>query len=173
MAVGAAGVGVVFGAVQTGLAAHFDSLGTPAVSGTVYACLGIGSAVAGLLTTRIPATVPLSTRMAASGLALAAASLLPRLVHTGAARGGLHGCRPRGGPGAGECLRAGRAGVPGVRAHHGDDPPGGRHRGGVSAAPLGGWLAEAHAPGAAFAVASAAGTVAAASGWASRRPERR
>lgn len=175
MAVGAAGVGVVFGAVQTGLAAHFDSLGTPAVSGTVYACLGIGSAVAGLLTTRIPATVPLSTRMAVSGLALAAASLLllgsssPLLLAAACTAVGLavapvlvsaYALVERLSPESALTTAMTLLAVATVV--------------GVSAgAALGGWLAEAYAPGAAFAVASAAGTVAAASGWASRRPERR
>ena len=47
-------VGVVFGATQTGVAARMAESGTAGLTGPVYAALGVGSAVAGLLTTRLP-----------------------------------------------------------------------------------------------------------------------
>lgn len=71
-------VGVVFGSTQTGVAAHFTEVGRDALAGGVYAFLGVGSALAGLLTTRIPDRVPLPWRMiiSASALVVLASSLI-------------------------------------------------------------------------------------------------
>lgn len=68
-------VGVVFGSTQTGIAAALEARGDAALTGVVYACLGVGSATAGLATTRIPVRIPLATRIAGSGLLLAAFGL--------------------------------------------------------------------------------------------------
>lgn len=71
-------VGVVFGSTQTGIAAHFTATGQDALAGGVYAFLGIGSALAGLLTTRIPDRIALPSRMiiSAAALVVLAASLV-------------------------------------------------------------------------------------------------
>lgn len=79
VAVGA--VGVVFGSTQTGIAATLEARGDAALTGVVYACLGVGSAVAGLATTRIPVRIPLATRIAVSGLMLAVLGLGLVLAH--------------------------------------------------------------------------------------------
>ena len=49
-----AAIGLVFGSSQTGVAARLDGLGRDGLTGPVYAMMGVGSAVAGLLTTRLP-----------------------------------------------------------------------------------------------------------------------
>ena len=63
-------VGVVFGATQTGVAARMAENGTAGLTGPVYAALGVGSAVAGLLTTRLPAAFTLPARIALGGALL-------------------------------------------------------------------------------------------------------
>lgn len=68
-------VGVVFGSTQTGVAATLEAQGDAALTGVVYACLGVGSAVAGLATTRLPARIRLATRITLSGLLLAVLGL--------------------------------------------------------------------------------------------------
>ena len=69
-------VGVVFGATQTGVAARMAENGTAGLTGPVYAALGVGSAVAGLLTTRLPAALTLPARIALGGALLVLAGLL-------------------------------------------------------------------------------------------------
>ena len=71
-----AAVGLVFGASQTGVAARLDGLGRDELTGPVYALMGVGSAVAGLLTTRLPRGFGLAARIAAGGAGLVLAGLL-------------------------------------------------------------------------------------------------
>ena len=71
-----AAVGLVFGSSQTGVAARLDGLGSDELTGPVYAMLGVGSAVAGLLTTRLPRGFGLAARIAAGGAGLVVAGLL-------------------------------------------------------------------------------------------------
>ena len=71
-----AAVGLVFGASQTGVAARLDGLGHDELTGPVYALMGVGSAVAGLLTTRLPRGFGLAARIAAGGAGLVLAGLL-------------------------------------------------------------------------------------------------
>lgn len=59
--------GLVFGATQTGIAARMSLAGTEQLTGPVYAVMGFGSAIAGLLTTRLPQRVSLEARIAAGG----------------------------------------------------------------------------------------------------------
>ena len=65
-----AAVGLVFGASQTGVAARMAESGHDGLTGPVYALMGVGSAVAGLLTTRLPARLALADRIAAGGALL-------------------------------------------------------------------------------------------------------
>ena len=69
-------VGVVFGATQTGVAARMAENGTAGLAGPVYAAMGVGSAAAGLLTTRLPARFTLPTRIATGGALLVLGGLL-------------------------------------------------------------------------------------------------
>ena len=71
-----AAIGLVFGSSQTGVAARLDGLGRDELTGAVYAMMGVGSAVAGLLTTRLPRSFGLAARIAAGGAGLVAAGLL-------------------------------------------------------------------------------------------------
>ncbi|MET1059847.1 MAG: MFS transporter [Nocardioides sp.] len=71
-----AAIGLVFGASQTGVAARLDGLGRDELTGPVYALMGVGSAVAGLLTTRLPRSFGLAARIAAGGAGLVAVGLL-------------------------------------------------------------------------------------------------
>ena len=71
-----AAVGLVFGSSQTGVAARLDGLGRDELTGPVYALMGVGSAVAGLLTTRLPRRFGLAARIAAGGAGLVLAGLL-------------------------------------------------------------------------------------------------
>ena len=71
-----AAVGLVFGSSQTGVAARLDGLGRDELTGPVYAMMGVGSAVAGLLTTRLPRGFGLAARIAAGGAGLVVAGLL-------------------------------------------------------------------------------------------------
>lgn len=70
------GVGVVFGISQTGVAALMDRDGTQELTGLVYAAMGVGSAVTGLLTPRLPARWSLVHRIVLSGLGLVGAGVL-------------------------------------------------------------------------------------------------
>lgn len=65
-----ASVGLVFGATQTGVAARMAETGDSVLTGPVYAAMGVGSAVTGLLTTRLPHVIALEVRIALSGLVL-------------------------------------------------------------------------------------------------------
>ena len=71
-----AAVGVVFGATQTGVAARLSETGQDALTGPVYALMGVGSAVSGLLTTRLPQRIALTTRIGVGGIALVGSGLV-------------------------------------------------------------------------------------------------
>ncbi|HSE70772.1 MAG TPA: MFS transporter [Nocardioidaceae bacterium] len=71
-----AAVGVVFGSTQTALAARFAATDQTEITGLVYACLGIGSALSGVAVARFPSQVPMTTRMTGFGAALAVSALL-------------------------------------------------------------------------------------------------
>jgi MFS family permease len=62
-----AAVGLVFGSSQTGVAARMMESGDDGLTGPVYALMGVGSAVVGLLTTRLPARFGLADRIVAGG----------------------------------------------------------------------------------------------------------
>ncbi|MCW2847791.1 MAG: putative arabinose efflux permease, family [Marmoricola sp.] len=74
-------VGLVFGATQTGVAARMAAAGTEELTGPVYAAMGVGSAIAGLLTTRLPLAFRLEARIAASGALIAVAGLAGARAH--------------------------------------------------------------------------------------------
>lgn len=74
LALPTAGVGVVFGSVQTGVAALLQLWDQAALTGAVYAGLGIGSAASGLAVMTRPGTHP-ARRVAVGGGCLAAAGL--------------------------------------------------------------------------------------------------
>jgi hypothetical protein len=76
-----AGVGIVFGATQTGVAARMDTAGTDELTGPVYAVMGLGSAIAGLLTTRLPHRFRLEARIACAGALIAVAGAAISLAH--------------------------------------------------------------------------------------------
>ncbi len=69
------GIGIVFGATQTGVTAFAEELGMPSAAGLIYAALGVGSAVAGLATAWLPARWTSLTRYGFSALALATGAL--------------------------------------------------------------------------------------------------
>ncbi len=71
-----AAIGLVFGASQTGVAARMADAGTEGLTGPVYALMGVGSAVAGLLTTRLPRGFGLASRIAVGGALLVVGGLL-------------------------------------------------------------------------------------------------
>ena len=71
-----AGVGMVFGVTQTGIAAELSLAGRDELTGPVYAVLGVGSAVMSLVTTRFPVTVTLEARIVGAGLLLVAGGML-------------------------------------------------------------------------------------------------
>lgn len=70
-----AATGLVFGATQTGIAARMSLAGTDELTGPVYAALGVGSAIAGLLTTRLPPGFTLEARIAVGGALVALSGL--------------------------------------------------------------------------------------------------
>lgn len=76
-----AAVGLVFGATQTGVAARLALAGTDELTGPVYAVMGVGSAIAGLLTTRLPQAFRLETRIVCSGVLIALAGLASATAH--------------------------------------------------------------------------------------------
>lgn len=71
-------IGVVFGASSTGVTASLTSLGRPELAGIVYGGMGVGSAISGLLTTRLPHT--LSQRHRVVGFAVVLAIAAPLLA---------------------------------------------------------------------------------------------
>ncbi len=71
-----AAVGVVFGATQTGVAARLAETGQDALTGPVYALMGVGSAISGLLASRLSPRVALTTRIGVGGAALVATGLV-------------------------------------------------------------------------------------------------
>jgi MFS family permease len=68
-------IGVVFGATQTGITALAESIGRSGVGGLVYAVMGLGSVLAGLLTAVLPARFGLTTRYVAFAGALLVGSV--------------------------------------------------------------------------------------------------
>lgn len=68
-------VGTVFGSTQTALTAINAERGTEAYTGLIYGCMGVGSALASLLVSRLPSRVPLSVRVAAGGLIVGATAV--------------------------------------------------------------------------------------------------
>lgn len=76
-----AGVGIVFGATQTGVAARMATAGTDELTGPVYAVMGVGSAIAGLLTTRLPQLFRLEARIACAGALIAVAGVAVSGAH--------------------------------------------------------------------------------------------
>jgi MFS family permease len=56
-------VGVVFGSTSTGVAASLSAQGRPALAGIVYGGMGIGSAISGVLTTRLPRSLAQRSRV--------------------------------------------------------------------------------------------------------------
>ncbi len=70
-----AAVGLVFGATQTGVAARMAAAGTDELTGPVYAVMGVGSAIAGLLTTRLPQAFRHEVRIGAAGVLMVLAGL--------------------------------------------------------------------------------------------------
>jgi MFS family permease len=58
-----AAVGVVFGSTSTGVAASLSAQGRPALAGIVYGGMGIGSAISGVLTTRLPRSLAQRSRV--------------------------------------------------------------------------------------------------------------
>ncbi len=70
-----AAVGLVFGATQTGVAARMAAAGTGELTGPVYAAMGVGSAVAGLLSTRLPLALRHEVRIGAAGALMVLAGL--------------------------------------------------------------------------------------------------
>ncbi|MGY0233606.1 MFS transporter [Longispora urticae] len=71
-------IGVVFGATQTGITALAKDIGETGAGGLVYAMMGVGSVVAGLLTAVLPTRFRVSLRYVVFAVALfvGAASLL-------------------------------------------------------------------------------------------------
>ena len=76
-----AAVGLVFGATQTGVAARLSLAGSDELTGPVYAAMGVGSAIAGLLTTRLPLALRLETRIVGSGALIALGGLAAAVAH--------------------------------------------------------------------------------------------
>ena len=73
-------VGIVFGATSTGIAARMALAGTGELTGPVYALMGVGSAVTGLLTTRLPRRFSLELRIATAGVLLVGAGAVVAAV---------------------------------------------------------------------------------------------
>ncbi|GAA4360368.1 MFS transporter [Angustibacter luteus] len=79
--VGGALLGLVFGGTQVGVTSLTASLGHAGAGGLVYGLLGLGSALAGLASARIPQRFALPDRLVAFALALALLSLPLLLVN--------------------------------------------------------------------------------------------
>ncbi|NUT35892.1 MAG: MFS transporter, partial [Hamadaea sp.] len=73
-------IGVLFGSVQTGVTAFAEESGMPGAAGLIYAVLGVGSAIAGLATAWLPASLSLRARYTGSAVALAAGGLAVALL---------------------------------------------------------------------------------------------
>lgn len=71
-------IGTFFGGMQTGTASLAAAAGAPGSAGLIYALLGLGSAIAGLATSALPARFSLPDRLVASvgGMALLVSPLL-------------------------------------------------------------------------------------------------
>lgn len=76
------GLGVVFGATQTGIAAFAASAGRPGAAGLIYAVLGVGSALAGFATVLLPARFAVAHRFPVAAGMLFLGSLALLLVHS-------------------------------------------------------------------------------------------
>lgn len=63
-------VGAAFGATQTGLTAVYAARGTEELTGVVYGCVGVGSAIASLTVSRFAGRLALSLRVAIGGTAV-------------------------------------------------------------------------------------------------------
>lgn len=70
------GVGLLFGATQTGLTAVFTERGTPGLTGLVYGLVGVGSGLASLVMGRLVHRFPVAVRVFAGGLLMAAGAAL-------------------------------------------------------------------------------------------------
>ena len=118
-----AAVGLVFGASQTGVAARLDGLGRDELTGPVYALMGVGSAVAGLLTTRLPRQLrpgrPDRRRRRRAGAGRACC--WPRPTAPLALAGACLVAGVALAPALISSLLAGRAGRPARLGHHDDD----------------------------------------------------
>ncbi len=64
-------IGLVFGASSTGVTASLTSLGRPELAGIVYGGMGVGSAISGLLATRLPHSLSQRRRVVAFAVLLA------------------------------------------------------------------------------------------------------
>ena len=68
-------VGVAFGSTQTGLTAVNAARGTQELTGLVYACAGVGSAIASLVVSRLVGRGSLALRVALGGVAVLVGAL--------------------------------------------------------------------------------------------------
>lgn len=69
-------IGLVFGASSTGVTASLTAVGRPELAGIVYGGMGIGSAISGLLTTRLPHSITQRRRVVIFAIVLALAAPL-------------------------------------------------------------------------------------------------
>lgn len=63
-------VGTVFGSTQTALTAINAARGTEASTGIIYGCMGVGSAFASLVVSRLPRRISLAARVAAGAIVI-------------------------------------------------------------------------------------------------------
>lgn len=73
-------VGLIFGSSQTGTTALATAAGYPDAAGLIHAVLGVGSVLAAIFVTMLPATVLYGTRMLVASIALAVFSVPLLLV---------------------------------------------------------------------------------------------
>lgn len=78
-------VGMVFGSTQTAVTAVHTSAGHAALSGIIYAFVGVGSAIMSVLIVRVAA--PLGLRIAMGGLVVAGASVVMTMISAPVAHG--------------------------------------------------------------------------------------
>lgn len=69
-------VGTVFGSTQTVLTAINDARGTAGYTGLIYGCMGVGSALASMLVSRLPRRLPLSVRVAGGAMLVSLVALV-------------------------------------------------------------------------------------------------